>query len=324
MPNRYSSRGTLKEKDSKLDDGSIFKLLSPAHESMANQDPMMQDKTLGQKALHLPPLRLKTIRSTKTAASLRGITSESLKQILKDSINFSERLCDVQLHSIGGPGDSMREVANSLMHENPQYHHQSLLTPTSQHKMIAPIDVKNFQLSLAPPATVGRVGKPSRLVVSNQASLQNVFQPVAPKPITPSASSPFGAIRASSRGRKVAIKYFGFDKTEQVDSNRDNGKVADSGIDVVRSQMQMTCLEFKPTHYPYAQESETRRKINHNILESPQRQLSTFEHLRPTTSNDHHVIPSQVPDCMLIAHVIFYHFRNIVDVPRFEAFLLEM
>jgi hypothetical protein len=297
MPNRYPSRGTLKEKDSKLDDGSIFKLLSPAHESMANQDPMMQEgKASGQKALHLPPLRLKTIRNTKTAASLRGITSESLKQILKDSIHFSERLSDVQLHNVGGPtGDSMREVANSLMHENPQYHHQSLLTPTSQPKMIAPIDVKNFQLSLAPPATVGRVGKPSRLVVSNQTSTQNVFQPVAPKPITPSGSSPFGAIRASSRGRKVAIKYFGFDKSEQMDAYRDNGKAADSAIDIVRSQMQLTCLEFKPAHFPHALESETRGSFNNDVLQSPQLQLSTFEQLRPTTSNDQHFIPSQVP-----------------------------
>jgi hypothetical protein len=309
MANRYPVRGTFKEKDSKLDDGSIFKFLSPALESMPSTDVLMQDKQLmqsSQKALQLPPLRIKNIRNSKTAASLRGITSSSLKQILKESINFSERLCDVQLmhHHTGGTNatsDSNVEVTHSLMYESPRFQHQSLMWPaTSQPKVIAPIDVKNFQLSIAPTATTGRVGKPSRLIVSNQTGMQNGLQPMAPKPITPSGSSPHGAIRASSRGRKVAIKYFGCDKSEQSDVCHDNGRAEETVVDGARSQPLLTCLEFKPSCYPHVLESEIRKSTNNDATQSGPSHFSTYLMQRPLTSNDFDVIAPKVPNLPLI------------------------
>lgn len=300
MTNRNPGRGPLKEKDSKLDDGSIFKLFSPAYESMPNSDPTMQDKQQTQKALHLPPLRMKTMqtmRSTKTAASLRGITSESLKQILKESIHFSERLSEnVQQmhHQVGGQGDSMREAVQSLMHESFQNQHQTFMLPMTTLPKNTPIDVKTFQLSLAPVAATGRVGKPSRLTVSNQNRSQNGLQPVAPKPNTPSGSSPQGAVRAASRGRKVAVKYFGYDRSEPADAFPDGGReiVVDGG----KSHAQLTCLEFKPSPYPQGQMIEITKRNNPNALESQESQFSNFEILQPTTSNDRNAMSTQVPD----------------------------
>jgi hypothetical protein len=303
MTNRYHVRGTFKEKDSKLDDGSIFKFLSPAVESMPSVDLLTQDKQLmqsSQKTLQLPPLRIKNIRNSKTAASLRGITSSSLKQILKESINFSERLSDVQLmhHHIGGTNgmnDSNGEVAHSMMYESPRFQHPSLMWPaTSQPKVIAPIDVKNFQLSIAPTATTGRVGKPSRLIVSNQTGLQNVLQPVAPKPITPLGTSPHGAMRASSRGRKVAIKYFGCDKSEQSDVCPDSGRAEETAVDGPRSQTLLTCLEFKPSSYPHVLESEIRKSTHNDVTQIEPSHFSNYLMQRPLTSNDLDVIASTV------------------------------
>jgi len=296
MTNRYPGRGPLKEKDPKLDDGSIFKLFSPIYESIPNSDSTTQDKQLGQKALHLPPLRMKTIRNVKTAASLRGITSESLKQILKESINFSERLSDVQQmhHHVGGQGESMREVAHSLMHENPLHQQQSFVLPSTSQPRISPIDVKTFHLSLAPTAIMGRVGKPSRLAVSNQNRSQNGLQPVAPKPNTPTGSSPHGTIRAASRGKKIAVKYFGLDKSELAEAFPDCGRSEELVVDSARPHAQLTCLEFKPSHHPYSQVPEIRKSVHHDAMKSQHSHFSSFENLRPNTSNDHNIISSQV------------------------------
>jgi hypothetical protein len=300
MTNRHAARGTLKEKDSKLEDSSIFKFLSPAHE-IPSADHLMQDKQLtqsSQKALHLPPLRMKTIRNTKTAATLRGITSESLKQILKESINFSERLSDVQLmhHQAGGPSDPIREVTHSFMHESPQLQNPSLMWPAiPQARVIAPIDVKNFQLSITHTATTGRVGKPSRLIVSNQTGSQNGLQPAAPKSMTPSGSSSYGAMRASLRKRKVAVKYFGYDKTEQQDFYPENGR-AEGTVDGARSLL--TCLEFKPSCTEQALEYVIRKGAHEDVLGSGQSHFSAFQLQRPTTSNDTNIVPSQVLTCV--------------------------
>ena len=281
MTTRYPARGTSKEKDAKFDESGIFKLFSPAEESMAHTDSMtMLDKQLGQKALHLPPLRVKTVRINKSAASLRGITSESLKQILKESIHFSERLSDVQQ---GGPGgDSLSQLTQCLMHQHPQLQAPSLLVPAPpQTKLMTPVDVKNFQLSLAPPA---RVGKPSRLVVSNQNSVQTGVQPVAAKPNTPSGSLSQGALRASSRGKKVAVKYFGLDRSDQAEGSADNR--SEAVVDSARSQISVTCFDFKPTSNPHMHVPALRRGSDQDVHESRSSHTSSSsESHRPTTSN---------------------------------------
>jgi hypothetical protein len=300
MTNRNPGRGLLKEKDVKVDDSSIFKLFSPVYDSVTNADPTIHDKQPSQKALHLPPLRLKTVqtvRSTKTAASLRGITSESLKQILRESIHFSERLSEnVQQmhHQADGQGDSMKEAVHSLMHES--FHNQSFMLPTTYQPKNAPIDVKTFQLSLTPTVTIGRVGKPSRLTVSNQNRSQSGLQPVAPKPNTPSTSISHGAVRAASRGRKVAVKYFGLDKSENADVFPYGARAEENVMDSARSHAKMTSLEFKPSPYPQNFVNDNSNRTNLTLLESQQSQFSNFETLRPTTSNDRNVICTQVPD----------------------------
>jgi hypothetical protein len=283
MTTRYPARGTSKEKDAKFDESGIFKLFSPAEESMAHTDSItMLDKQLGQKALHLPPLRVKTVRINKSAASLRGITSESLKQILKESIHFSERLSDVQQSGPGG--DSLSQLTQCLMHQHPQLQSPSLLVPAPpQTKLMTPVDVKNFQLSLAPPATMGRVGKPSRLVVSNQNSVQNGIQPVAAKPNTPSGLLSQGTLRASSRGKKVAVKYFGFDKSDQAEGSADNR--SEAVADSARSQISVTCFDFKPTSNPHMHVPALRRGSDQDVHESRPSHTSSSEPHRPTTSN---------------------------------------
>jgi hypothetical protein len=291
MTNRFLARGSLKEKDAaKLDDGSIFKLFSPAHESIANADSILQDKPTTQKAIHLPPLRIKTIRNTKTAASLRGITSESLKQILKESINFSERLSDVQLlhrTAEGMDGHSIRDVAQSLIHESSQTHHSALMFPaTSQSKITAPIDVKNFQLALAPTTNTGRVCKPSRLVVSNQNISQNGMQPVAPKPNTPSTSITNNASRASSRRRKVVVKYFGHDKTEHIDGANNSDRTEETLVENSHTQMQIpvTCFDIKSSDRLNDQVPEILTSTYREVLGSQQTSFTLSEKPQPVTS----------------------------------------
>ena len=288
MTTRYPARGASKEKDSKFDDSGIFKLFSPAEESTAHTDSVIVlDKQLGQKALHLPPLRVKTIRHNKTATSLRGITSESLKQILKESIHFSERLSDVQQ-----AGESMSHMTQCLMHQNPQLQPPSLLVPAPpQTKLMAPVDVKNFQLSLAPPSTMGRVGKPSRLVVSNQTSLQNGIQ-LGAKQNMPSGLISQGTLRASARGRKVAVKYFGFDKSEQGEFSPDSGRT-EAVVESARSQISVTCFDFKPTSYPHVHMPALRRSSDQDMLESRPSIFPSSEPQRPSTSN------TKVPDTSL-------------------------
>lgn len=291
MTNRNPGRGSLKDKETKIEDGNIFKLFSPVYESLPNSDQSIQ------KALHLPPLRMKTMRGTKTAASLRGITSESLKQILKESIHFSERLSEnVQQmhHHVSGQGDSIREAVQVLMHESLQNQHQTFMLPVTSQPKTTPIDVKTFQLSLTPTAAVGRVGKPSRLAVSNQNRSQNGLHPVAPKPNTPSISGPHGATRALSRGRKVAVKYFGSDKSESVDACLDGGRAEEFVVYSARSHAQLTCLEFKPSSFPQDQVLEIPKSFKHDVLESQQSQFSNLEMLRPNTSNDRNMNCTQV------------------------------
>ena len=89
------------------------------------------------------------------------------------------------------------------------------------------------------------------------------------------------------------MKYFGLDKSELAGAFPDSGRSEELVVDSARPQAQLTCLEFKPSHHPHGQVPEI-RKCAHHDAESLYSHFSSFENLRPNTSNDHNIISSQV------------------------------